>query len=156
MTTVSQPPGRVRRVLRYADPRFWRDIAQGQRRSALEIERLTRETAELRRNFATLREDLEIRRWTARPQAFDRLPAIGPNGFRHSELTILGSGPGLLELSDTEKDYLRQSPTVAMNRYLAFWDLVGIWPTFVYLADTLGVGRKVFDRLTHAASQGPN
>ena len=32
-----------------------------------------------------------------------------------------------------------------MNRYLVFWDMIGIWPTYYFLADSRGVGRRVFE-----------
>lgn len=42
---------------------------------------------------------------------------------------ILGGGPSLLNLTDAEKAHLNQHPnTLAMNKYLMFWEMVGVVP----------------------------
>lgn len=101
--------------------------------------------------LAHLQGELRARAALASQIAISKLPSPAPNGFRYPEVFILGSGPTLKETSSAERAVISNRPTIAMNRYLLFWDLIGIWPSFVFLADTLGVGRLVFDRLVLAA-----
>jgi hypothetical protein len=70
------------------------------------------------------------------------------SAFLAEEVFVLGSGESLHHLTDKERQYIGKSQTVAMNRYLLFWDLIGIWPKFVFLADSLGVGKRVFLELS--------
>lgn len=48
---------------------------------------------------------------------------------------IIGSGMSLLDLDKQEKNRLRDSYTIAMNKYLMFWEIINIWPKAVFLAD---------------------
>jgi len=43
-------------------------------------------------------------------------------------ITILGNGSSLLSLTDEQKDAIRATHVIAMNKYLPFWKLVGIVP----------------------------
>lgn len=50
---------------------------------------------------------------------------------------VLGSGPSLLALTSEERARLSREPFVfAMNKYLMFWDKIGIEPSHTFLADT--------------------
>ncbi|TWU21218.1 hypothetical protein Pla52o_42520 [Novipirellula galeiformis] len=72
------------------------------------------------------------------------LPDIREDGYRHDEVFILGSSSSMLELDIAQKNAIQASVSISMNRYLVFWDLVGIWPKYHFLADSLGVGWQVF------------
>jgi|DewCreStandDraft_4_1066084.scaffolds.fasta_scaffold83018_2 hypothetical protein len=48
---------------------------------------------------------------------------------------VLGSGASLLTLTPEEKEYLQGQTTVAMNKYLLFWHIVGVYPKWHFLAD---------------------
>ncbi|HJX62727.1 MAG TPA: hypothetical protein VJ860_02110 [Polyangia bacterium] len=61
--------------------------------------------------------------------------AVQPGSFVSDEVFVLGSGPSMLELEAEERQYLQEQQTVAMNRYLIFWEKLGIWPKYVFLAD---------------------
>lgn len=67
--------------------------------------------------------------------------------FYTDELFIIGSGSSLLTLKDEEKAYISNKKTIAMNRYILYWDIIGVWPTFVYLADSLGIAKRAFLRM---------
>lgn len=54
---------------------------------------------------------------------------------RQSEVFVLGSGESILDLTDEQKQYIARGTCVAMNKYLLFWEKVGIWPTHYFLAD---------------------
>jgi len=50
---------------------------------------------------------------------------------------ILGSGPSIFDLNEEQKRWLSMQPFVfAMNKYLMFWDKVGIHPSHFFLIDT--------------------
>lgn len=54
--------------------------------------------------------------------------------FRPS--VILGSGPSILDLTPGQKELLSRSPFVfGMNKYLMFWDVVGVHPSHFFLFD---------------------
>lgn len=48
---------------------------------------------------------------------------------------VLGSGASLLKLTPAEKEYLQGQITVAMNKYLLFWHIIGVYPDFLFMAD---------------------
>ncbi len=58
-----------------------------------------------------------------------------PESLPERTVYILGSGASLLELSESDKRAVRRGVSVAMNKYLLFWDLIGIWPDYHFLAD---------------------
>jgi hypothetical protein len=41
----------------------------------------------------------------------------------------------MLELSPAEKQHLGNATTVAMNKYMLFWEKLGIWPSHYFLSD---------------------
>lgn len=56
--------------------------------------------------------------------------------MEHECVYILASGPSLLTLSEAEKNYLNAHPnTIAMNKYLMYWELVGVVPKMMFAAD---------------------
>jgi hypothetical protein len=62
--------------------------------------------------------------------------AVPPsNEWLHEEVFILGSGASLNQLSSEERGFLSRQPTIALNKYLLYWDIIGVWPTYTYLAD---------------------
>lgn len=66
------------------------------------------------------------------------MPAQTPDtgGTPHATY-VLGSGPSLLRLTESEKRFLGNEPFVfAMNKYLLYWDKVGVHPSHYFLADT--------------------
>ena len=67
------------------------------------------------------------------------IPGLGPTVY------LLGSGASLLELTDQDKAYLANQPVVAMNKYLMFWEKIGLWPTHTYLADGHYPGPVVYE-----------
>ncbi len=148
--------GWIRRGVRWLDPRKWIRLVRTQRRLEAEVAALGTGLNEARAQLELLRDDLHTRSRLITGDGSRVLPPPGPNGFRHEEINILGSGPSLLELTDAEREALRRGPTVAMNRYLAFWDLVGVWPTYVFLADRLGVAPRVLDRSIQIALGSAN
>lgn len=82
--------------------------------------------------------------------------ALEPRGnsaeWRHEELFILGSGASMLDLSPTERTALQSGATVAMNKYLLYWDLIGIWPTYTFLADIHSPASEVLTRKVEIAA----
>jgi tetratricopeptide (TPR) repeat protein len=53
------------------------------------------------------------------------------------ECFIIGSGRSLLNLTEEEKKYLNQHPcTLAMNRYLLFYEKIGVLPKAMFAADS--------------------
>jgi glycerophosphoryl diester phosphodiesterase len=53
------------------------------------------------------------------------------------ECFIIGSGRSLLNLTDREKEYLNEHPyTLAMNRYLLFFEKIGVLPKAMFAADS--------------------
>ncbi len=72
--------------------------------------------------------------------------SVDSNSWCYDELFVLGSGASLLRLSEAEKDILRGRPTLAMNKYILYWDLIGIWPTYSFLADAHYPSTEVFTR----------
>lgn len=64
--------------------------------------------------------------------------------FSGKELFVLGSGPSILDLSNDEREYVANSASISMGRYLIFWEKVGLWPNFHFCADSLGVAASVF------------
>lgn len=50
---------------------------------------------------------------------------------------VLGSGPSLLDLTMDERNALSRAPFVfAMNKYVLYWDRLGVHPSHYFLADT--------------------
>lgn len=68
---------------------------------------------------------------------------------------VLGSGASLKELTEAEKRYLEGQTTVAMNKYLLFWEKLGVFPTHFFLADIHHPSLKVFEESVAIAQKGP-
>jgi hypothetical protein len=49
---------------------------------------------------------------------------------------LLGSGPSLLDLTEEQKKTISNHASLAMNRYIIFWEKIGIWPSYVCLGDS--------------------
>lgn len=75
------------------------------------------------------------------------------SGWIHNEIFILGSGSSLLDLTQGERDELAKLPTIAMNKYLLYWDIIGIWPTYVFLADFHQPAPEVLTRCVELFAQ---
>jgi hypothetical protein len=58
------------------------------------------------------------------------------NKFKHKKLFLLGSGPSLLDLTEGQKKTISNHASLAMNRYIVFWEKIGIWPSYVCLGDS--------------------
>lgn len=71
---------------------------------------------------------------------------ISQTSWQHEELFVLGSGQSLLELSSAEKEVIRSGATLAMNKYLLYWELIGIWPDYSFLADAHHPSTEVLTR----------
>jgi hypothetical protein len=67
------------------------------------------------------------------------------NDFLHEKIIVLGSGPSLNELDFEPFKTSFNVPFIAMNRYILFWEQIGIWPSYFFLADNLGAGLNVFN-----------
>jgi len=68
---------------------------------------------------------------------------------------ILGSGASMLRLTDEERAYLNTQTCVAMNKYLLFWDILGVFPTHYFLADIHYPALRVYEESVAAAADGP-
>jgi len=53
----------------------------------------------------------------------------------NGDVFVLGSGYSLLSLTHEQRAYVQSHTTVAMNKYLLFWEKIGIWPDYYFLAD---------------------
>jgi hypothetical protein len=62
----------------------------------------------------------------------------------NSTVYVLGSGASLLTLTNAEKEFLSTQKVVAMNKYLLFWEKIGVFPTHFFLADIDYPASKVF------------
>lgn len=71
---------------------------------------------------------------------------ISQSSWQHEELFVLGSGRSLLELSSAEKEVIKSGTTLAMNKYLLYWELIGIWPEYSFLADAHHPSTEVLTR----------
>jgi len=80
--------------------------------------------------------------------------SCGLEGRTADVVYILGSGPSMLELSAQEKGVLKEGLTVAMNRYLLFWEMVGVWPSAVFLSDFFPPAPAVLGRMLELAEEG--
>lgn len=116
-----------------------------------EIRQLRRQVSILQSACDRLTDEIERSRRDQRlifrqiaPRTEPSIGCVGGDGFRYNEIFILGSGSSVLELSEEEKEYIRGSQSIAMNRFILFWETAGIWPSFVFLADSLGVAWRVF------------
>lgn len=93
------------------------------------------------------------------PSLHDRVgPAITPpgTGWRHEELFILGSGASILRLTDAERSMLNASATVAMNKYLLYWDMIGVWPSYTFLGDAQETAPEILTRSIETLVQSPS
>lgn len=89
----------------------------------------------------------QLRITDPRPRGFYALEAIdrqARGNFLHEKLVILGSGPSIAETTQEERAIIARLPTVAMNRYLTFWEMIGIWPLYSFIADSRGAGPRIF------------
>lgn len=107
---------------------------------------LERSVGRLVQDLERVRRDLRYIDRSVNPRAEPILPPIKEDGFRFDEIFLLGSGSSILELTESQKNQIRAGASVSMNRYVIFWELVGIWPSLHFLADSRGVGRQVFRR----------
>ncbi|MDJ0660020.1 MAG: hypothetical protein QNJ42_11105 [Crocosphaera sp.] len=70
------------------------------------------------------------------------------------ECFIIGSGSSLLDLTTEEKDYLNNHPhTLAMNKYLLFYEKIGVIPKALFLGDFHFPAHKVFLETIEKAKQ---
>ena len=70
------------------------------------------------------------------------------------ECFIIGSGSSLLDLTPAEKDYLNHHPhTLAMNKYLLFYEKIGVIPKALFLGDFHFPAHKVFLETIEKAKQ---
>ncbi len=69
-----------------------------------------------------------------------------PEGWLHDEIFILGSGGSMLDLTPHELGRLGESTTLAMNKYLLYWNEIGIWPNYTFLADIHHPASEVLTR----------
>lgn len=85
------------------------------------------------------------RRNNLQDQPFNQAAAADGAVVEGDDCVILGSGRSLLRLTATERDYLSRHPRVlAMNKYLLFWEKLGVLPSAMFLADTKPSGVRVF------------
>lgn len=64
---------------------------------------------------------------------------------KHKEIIILGSGESILELSKEEVDYINNCEVVfALNKFMAFYEMTGIKPNYVYYVDIHSTGVRNF------------
>lgn len=69
---------------------------------------------------------------------------------------VLGSGPSIMDLSEDERLRLSAQPFVfAMNKYLLFWEKVGIAPTHYFLIDTHFPAYAVLQRTIERSKELP-
>lgn len=85
-----------------------------------------------------------IERIPSSQHVFEAMARIESGEFVHDTVVVLGSGPSIAELTDEERDIISGLPTIAMNRYLPFWEMIGLWPSYVFAADSRGVAPRVF------------
>ena len=65
----------------------------------------------------------------------------------HSSDTVyvLGSGASLAQLSAAERAHIAKHPSVGMNKYLLFWDIIGVFPSHFFLADIHYPALRVYE-----------
>ena len=63
------------------------------------------------------------------------------------EVFIIGSGQSLLRLSEEQKHHIAFRPSLAFNKYLLFWQKVGIIPDYYVWMDRHDPSRHLFSRL---------
>lgn len=51
------------------------------------------------------------------------------------EIFILGSAKSILNLTEEQKNYINRSKSIGMNRYVLFWEDIGIWPEYFFFHD---------------------
>jgi hypothetical protein len=68
---------------------------------------------------------------------------------------VLGSGASMLALRPEERAYLATQTTVAMNKYLLFWELIGVWPSHFFLADIHYPALRVYEESVGIARAHP-
>ncbi len=67
---------------------------------------------------------------------------------------IIGSGSSLLDLTPEEKDYLNNHPyTLAMNKYLLFYEKIGVIPKALFLGDFHFPAHKVLTETIEKAKK---
>ncbi|MFM1920864.1 MAG: hypothetical protein RLZZ303_2498 [Candidatus Hydrogenedentota bacterium] len=71
--------------------------------------------------------------------------AIGTAKSEAEVVYVLGSGASLLRLGPEECARVERGPAVAMNKYLLFWELAGIWPSHYFLADIHYPALRVYE-----------
>lgn len=70
------------------------------------------------------------------------------------ECFIIGSGSSLLDLTSEEKEYLNNHPhTLAMNKYLLFYEKIGVIPKALFLGDFHFPAHKVFTETIEKAKK---
>ncbi|EGJ30477.1 hypothetical protein LYNGBM3L_50360 [Moorena producens 3L] len=107
--------------------------------------------SDLKSNFSTLEDELNLLKIksSALSPSIDESLVFRKNtdDFIYDEIFVIGSGPSLLDLTQEEKNYISSKTSVAMNRYILYWDLIGIWPQFIFMADAIGIGKKAFKQV---------
>ncbi len=69
------------------------------------------------------------------------------------KVIILGSGTSILCLTDEEKAYINKCKTViAVNKYMAFYKMIGILPTHVYFVDRHENSLKFLQYIFHVCN----
>lgn len=82
-------------------------------------------------------------------------PVLKAGDWLHEELFVFGSGASLLDLTAQERKLLSKLPVLTMNKNLLYWDVLGIWPTYTYLADTHFPASEVFTRMVETLVTAP-
>ena len=57
---------------------------------------------------------------------------------------VLATGPSLSQITEQEKQVIRGALSVGMNRYVLFWEKLGIWPDFFFLGDKYVAAPSIF------------
>jgi hypothetical protein len=125
----------IARGLKVLHPRFWSGKIRKWKAVSQDIARLQQRVDWLQREVMEYRDDWVAARELVEGHGNAAKDWLGHEGFRFSEVCILGSGPSLLELSEAERSHIRAQATIGMNRYYLFDDITGIPPAFVCIAD---------------------
>ncbi len=66
---------------------------------------------------------------------------------------ILGSGESMLSLTEQERQHVLCHTSIAMNKYLIFWEKVGIYPNYLFLRDTHHPAELIYQLSVRKAQQ---
>ncbi|MEM1211456.1 MAG: hypothetical protein AAGI68_04075 [Planctomycetota bacterium] len=84
----------------------------------------------------------------------DEAGRSGPEPLASGPVYVLGSGESLLGLTAGQKAELARHPRVAMNKYLLFWEKVGVWPSHLFLADAHYPAVRVYQESHRVIASG--